>query len=69
MCSVVRSFALVRSCLGLSLYSAHAPSFNILYYFTIILVSASSSCLPLAVVMREVSCAGYTLCAWEPSSP
>ena len=32
----------------------------------IILVSASSSCFTLTVLMREVSCVGYTPRAWNP---
>ena len=42
-------------------HRAHVPFFQISYSsFTIILVSASSSCFTLAVTMREVSCVAYT---------
>ena len=35
------------------------------YSLTIILVSAPTSCFTFAVPMREVSCVGYTLRAWD----
>ena len=67
--SIVRSLALVRSCLGLiQPHSAHIPSFRISNYFAIILVSASSACFTLAVSMREVSFVVYTPRAWDPRS-
>ena len=48
---------------------AHIPCFQISYYsFCIILASATSSCFTLAVPMRDLSCVGYTLCAWDPRS-
>ena len=56
--SIVTSLALVRPCLALFplVVHAHVPSFHISYSFTIILVSAYSFYLTLAVPIREVSC-------------
>ena len=71
----IRSLALDRLCLGLivwfnlgplpcfcSCFRAHISFFVISYSsFAIIYVSASSSCLALAIPMSEVSCVRYTL--------
>ena len=56
--SIVGALALVRLSLRFFSYSAHVPSFHISYYFTIILLSDSSSYFTLTVLVREVSCVG-----------
>ena len=51
---------------GTFLLRAHVPFFQISYYcLDVILVSASSSCFALAVLMREVPCVRYTPRAWD----
>ena len=54
-------------CLATFLLRLHVPFFQISYYRAIILVS-SSSCIILAVLMREVSCVGYIPRTWDPRS-
>ena len=62
---IVRSLALVRPCLGLfPLVSTFVSSIYVLFHF----YYYSHVCFTLAVHMREVSCVGFTLRAWEPLS-
>ena len=66
---IVRSLKLILFLVGT--FALTVPTFlsSSYYFFTINLVSHSSSLLTLTVPMREVSCVGYTLRARQHGIP